>query len=173
MPAKKNFLVATGISPGLPEERSGHRIHITRIVPMTDQVLLAAFRDKVLNMNDVTFLLNRIDGLHPRSEPEQFKAFLATNPPCIAEWENEIGSAEPEPGEDAPEVTLDIPHELFEDLNELCSMLEITLPQLVRATLRFCVNPETQDAAAQWSELTLIPPPRHPEESEARDSDTQ
>lgn len=173
MSAKRRLFTEALMLPDSPESHPVHRIHIFRIIPMTDQVLLAAFRDKVLNMNDVTFLLKRIDGLHPRSEPEQFKAFLATNPPCIAEWENEIGSAEPEPGEDAPEVTLDIPHELFEDLSELCNTMEVTLPQLVRATLRFCVNPETQDAAAQWSELTLIPPPRHPEKSEARDSDTQ
>lgn len=158
MPAKKNFLAKTGISLGLTEGQPGHRIHITRIVPMNDQVLLTAFKDKVLNMNDVTFLVNRIDGLRPRSEPEQFKAFLMANPPCIAEWEDEVGSAEPEPGEDAPEVNLDIPQELFEDLNELCDMIEVTLPQLVRAILRFCVDPETQDAASQWSGIPLRTP---------------
>ena len=157
MTAKKTFSPESVAAPASSEGQPKHRIHITRIIPMHDLVLLVAFRDKELNMNDVRFLVNRIDGLQPRSEPEQFKVFLLTNQQCITDWENEIGSAELEPGEDAPEVTLHIPEDLFQELSEICNVLDVAIPQLIRAMLRFCVDPDTQDAAAQWSGLVYGP----------------
>lgn len=173
MTAKKASFTNPITAPAPPEERPAHRIHITRVVPMHDLVLLMSFNDKELNMTDVRFLVNRIDGLKPRTEPEQFKVFLLDNQQCITEWENEIGSAEPEPGEDAPVINLHIPEDLFQELSKMTDALEVTIPQLIRAIFRFCVDPDTQDAAAQWSGLTLAPSPQHPEESEARDSDIQ
>ena len=173
MTDNKTFFTDPVTAPVPLEGSSTRRIHITRIVPMHDLVLLMAFKDKELNMTDVRFLANRIDGLKPRTEPEQFKAFLLDNQQCITEWENEIGAAEPEPGEDAPVINLHISEDLFQELSEMASALDVTIPQLIRAMLRFCVDPNTQDAAAQWSGLTFVHSPRHPEESEAQKIDTQ
>lgn len=152
-------------APDPPNGCPEHRIQITHIVPMHDLVLLMAFKDKELNMTDVRFLVNRIDGLKPCTEPEQFKALLRDNPQCIADWETEIGSAnpEPKPGEGAVELDLDISEEYIQELSEMTGTLGVTIPQFIRAILRFFVDPDTQDAASQWSGLALIPPPHDPE----------
>ena len=151
--------------PPPPEAHRKHRIQIMRIVPMHDLVLLIAFRDKELNMLDVRFLVNRIDGLSPRTEPEQFKIFLLNNRQCIMGWEEEIGSAAPEPGEDAPTIDLSMPEDLFQELNEICNILGVTIPQLIRAMLCFYVDPDSQEAVQKWFGLKFVPIPHSPEES--------
>lgn len=165
MAGEKIFPTDPITAPDPPNGRPAHRIQITHIVPMHDLVLLMAFKDNELNMTDVKFLVNRVDGLKPCTEPEQFKALLRDNPQCIADWETEIGSAnpEPKPGEGTVELDLDISEEYIQELSEMTGTLGVTIPQLIRAILRFFVDPDTQDAASQWAGLALIPPPHDPE----------
>lgn len=56
-----------------------NRAQITRIVPVSDQILLLVFKDTQAGKHDVKFLLHQIPGIAPRSDPKDFKAFLYEN----------------------------------------------------------------------------------------------
>lgn len=155
MTCKNGLFNESGVSF---EPQEGRRILLTHIMPIDDQILLLAFHDNELHMNDVAFLVNRIENFYPRCHPEQLASFLRKNPGPIAEWEQKIGSAFPEPGEDAPEITIHIPQGLYEALVKNCSKLQVTIPQLVRAILRFCVDPNTREVASRRFSLNPAVP---------------
>ena len=126
-------------------------IQLTRIIPITDQILLIAFRDTTSEKHDVKLMLHQIDGIRPRSDPDHFRTFLHANKQIISEWECKIGGISPEPGEDAVEVTLTMPADELSEVESTCADMNVTVQQLGLAIARFCVDPDNGEALQQWT----------------------
>lgn len=139
------------------------RIQLTRIIPITDQILLIAFKDTELEKYDVKLMLHQIDGIHPRTNPDHFRTFLHENEQIISEWECQIGGVAPEPGEDAVEVTLTMPADELAEVESTCADLNVTVQQLGLAIIRFCVEPDSCEALQQWNEYINKKRPLCPE----------
>lgn len=127
-----------------------NRIQLTRITPITDQILLIAFKDNELGKHDVKFMLHQIDGLHPRSDKAGFQDFLHKNKHILSAWERKIGCAAPEPDEDSVEVTMTMPADELAEVEATCADMNITVQQLALAVVRFCVDPDSGEALQEW-----------------------
>ena len=127
-------------------------IQLTRIIPITDQILLIVFKDTELEKHDVKFILHELDGIRPRSDPDHFRAFLRENEQIISEWECKIGGIAPEPDKDAIEVTITMPADELTEIETACADMNITVQQLALAVIRFCVDPDGGEALQEWYE---------------------
>ena len=125
-------------------------IQLTRIIPITDQILLIAFKDTDLEKHDVKFILHELDEIRPRSDPDHFRAFLHKNEQIISEWESKIGGITPEPSEDAVEVTITMPADELAETEAACNDMNITVQQLALAVVRFCVDRDGGEALQEW-----------------------
>ena len=125
-------------------------IQLTRIIPITDQILLIVFKDTELEKHDVKLILHELDGIHPRSNPDHFRTFLHENEQIISEWESSIGGIAPEPGEDTVELTITMPADELAEIEAACTDMNITVQQLALAVVRFCVDPDGGEALREW-----------------------
>lgn len=71
------------------------RAQITRIVPVSDQILLLVFKDTQAEKYDAKYILHQLPGIRPRSEPEVFKSFIRKNEHVIDGWTSNINCAPP------------------------------------------------------------------------------
>lgn len=127
-----------------------NRAQITRIVPVSNQILLLVFKDTQTGKHDVKFLLHQIPGIAPRSEPKGFKAFLYENKHVISEWERDI-KCDPHNSEgETSEVTLSAPENEWAEMEEACASMNITVEQFALALAYFCVEPGAKEALEQW-----------------------
>ena len=88
-----------------------NRAQITRIVPVSDQILLLVFKDTHIGKHDVKFLLHQIPDINPRSDPKGFKAFLCENEHIISEWERNIKCDAYTYDGETSEITLSAPED--------------------------------------------------------------
>lgn len=123
---------------------------ITRIVPISDQILLLVFKDTETGRHDATFLLHQIPDINPRSDPKGFNAFLHENKHVLSEWERNIKCDAHKTDEDTVEVTLSAPKEEWDELEATCSEMNITVEQFALALAYFCVEPGAKEAINQW-----------------------
>lgn len=130
------------------------RAQITRIVPVSDQILLLVFKDTQAEKYDAKYILHQLSGIRPRSEPEVFKSFIRKNEHVIDGWAGNINCATPDLGEDTVEVTLSAEEDEWREIEETCANLKITVEQLAVALARFCVEPGAKEALKQWYAAT-------------------
>ena len=129
-----------------------NRAQITRIVPISNQILLLAFKDTQTEKHNVKFLLHQIPGVNPRSDPEGFKAFLLENEHVVLEWERNIRCDIPDPEEETSEITLTASAEDWAEMEAACSVMKVTVEQFAIALAYFCVEPGAKEALEQWYE---------------------
>ena len=127
-----------------------NREQSTRIVPVSDQILLLVFKDTQAGKHDVKFLLHQIPGIAPRSDPKDFKAFLYENKQVISEWERNIKCDAYNSEGETTEVTLSAPEDEWAEIESACSSMNITVEQFALALAYFCVEPGAKEALEQW-----------------------
>ena len=123
-----------------------NRAQITRIVPVSDQTLLFAFKDTQTEKHDVKFLLHRIPDIKPRSDPKGFKEYSFPNEHVVSEWErnNKFDSHNSE--KETAEVTLSASEDEWAEIKETCASMNITVEQFALALAYFCVEPGAKEA---------------------------
>ena len=126
------------------------RAQITRIVPVSDQILLLVFKDNQTEEHNVKFMLHRIPDINPRSDPKGFKDFLRENKHMISEWERNFKCDVHNSEEDTTEVTLSASEEEWAEIEAGCASMNITVEQLALALAYFCVEPGAKEALEQW-----------------------
>lgn len=126
------------------------RACITRIIPVSDQILLLIFKNSETETYDAKYILHQLPGIYPRSDPENFKSFICQNSHIVQEWASNIDCSSPHSEEDMVEVTLSFEEDQLREVEETCAELKITVDQLAIALARFIVEPNTKDALAQW-----------------------
>lgn len=141
------------------------RAQITRIVPVSDQILLLVFKDTKTGKHDVKFLLHQLPDINPRSDPKGFKAFLSENKPVISEWERDIKCDGHNSAGETTEVTLSAPEDEWAEMEATCANMNVTVEQFALALAYFCVEPGAKEALEQWyTELESkekLPPQNH------------
>ena len=123
---------------------------VTRIIPVSDQILLLIFKDTQTEKHDAKYILHQLPDITPRSDPEGFKSFIRKNEHVISEWASNIKCDAPAPGENTVEVTLSAEEDEWREMEETCSDLKITVEQLAVALARFFVEPGAKEALDQW-----------------------
>lgn len=127
-----------------------NRAQITRIVPVSDQILLLAFKDTQTEKHDVKFLLHRIPDIKPRSNPKGFKAYLYANEHVVSELERSIKFDSHTSEKETAEVTLSASEDEWAEIEETCASMNITVEQFALALANFCVEPGAKEALTQW-----------------------
>ena len=127
-----------------------NRAQITRIVPVSDQILLLAFKDTQTEKHDVKFLLHRIPDIKPRSDPKGFKEYLFANEHVVSEWERNIKFDSHNSEKETAEVTLSASEDEWAEIEETCASMNITVEQFALALAYFCVEPGAKEALYQW-----------------------
>lgn len=127
-----------------------NRAKITRIVPVSDQILLLAFKDTQAREYNVKFILHQLPDIHPRSDPNGFKDFLRENEHIISEWERNIKFDVHSTEDDTAEVTLSASKEEWDEIEATCSSMNVTVEQFALALAYFCVEPGAKEALDQW-----------------------
>lgn len=127
-------------------------VQITRIVPISNQILLLAFKDTQTEKHNVKFLLHQIPGINPRSDPEGFKAFLLENEHLVSEWERNIRCDIPDSEEETSEITLTASEEDWVEMEAACAVMKVTVEQFAIALAYFCVEPGAKEALELWYE---------------------
>lgn len=126
------------------------RAQITRIVPVSDQILLLVFKDTQTGEHNVKFLLHQIPGIYPRSDPKGFKDFLRENEHMISKWERNIKCDIHNPEDDTSEVTLSASEKEWDEIEATCASMNVTVEQFALALAYFCVEPGAKEALRQW-----------------------
>lgn len=127
-----------------------NRAQITRIVPVSDQILLLVFKDTQTEKHNVKFFLHQIPGINPRSDPNHFKEFLHENEYMISEWEHNIKCDAYNSEGETTEVTLSAPEDEWTEMEASCASMNITVEQFALALAHFCVEPGAKEALEQW-----------------------
>lgn len=128
-----------------------NRAQIIRIVPVSDQILLLAFKDTQTETHNVKFLLHRIPDIKPRSDPKGFKAHLYANEHVISEWERSIKFDSHNSKKETTKVTLSASEDEWAEIEETCASMNITVEQFALGLANFCVEPGTREALTQCS----------------------
>lgn len=143
------------------------RAQITRIVPVSAQILFLVFKDTQSEKYDAKFMLHHIPGINPRLEPEHFKAFLFDNKHIVSEWERNIKFNTPDLSGESVEVTLSFPEDELAEIESSCTDMNISVEQFALALAHFFVEPGADKALAQWyAELNTreeVPPQSDPQ----------
>lgn len=126
------------------------RAQITRIVPVSDQILLLVFKDTKTEKYDVKFLLHRIPDMNPRSDPKGFKAYLYANEHVISEWESNIKFDSHNSEGKTTEVTLSASEDEWAEIEATCASMNVTVEQFALALAYFCIEPGAKKALNQW-----------------------
>ena len=127
-----------------------NRAQITRIVPISNQILLLAFKDTHTEKHNVKFLLHQIPGINPRSDPDGFKAFLLENEHLVSEWEQNIRCDVPDSEEETSEITLTASEEDWAEMEAACDVMKVTVEQFAIALAYFCVESGAKEALERW-----------------------
>ena len=127
-----------------------NRAQITRIVPVSDQILLLVFKDAQTENHNVKFILHQIPDVKPRSDPEGFKAFLYENEHLISEWERGIKCNACSSKGETTEVTLSASEDEWAEIESTCASMNITVEQFALALAYFCVEPGAKEALEDW-----------------------
>lgn len=127
-----------------------NRAQITRIIPVSDQILLLAFKDTQTEKHDVKFLLHRIPDMKPRSDPKGFKEYLYANEHAVSEWERSIKFDSHNSEKETAEVTLSASEDEWAEIEETCTSMNITVEQFALALANFCVEPGAKEALNLW-----------------------
>lgn len=127
-----------------------NRAQITRIVPVSDQILLLVFKDTQTEKYDAKFLLHQFPGVNPRSDPKGFKAFLCENEHIISEWERDIKCDAYNSDGETSEIMLSAPEDEWAEIEATCASMNITVEQFALALAYFCVEPGAKEALDQW-----------------------
>lgn len=127
-----------------------NRAQITRIVPVSDQILLLVFKGTQTEKHNAKFILHQIPGVNPRSDPNHFKQFLHENEYMISEWERNIKCDAYSPEGETTEVTLSAPEDEWAEMEATCASMNITVEQFALALAYFCVEPGAKEALEQW-----------------------
>ena len=127
-----------------------NRAQITRIIPVSDQILLLAFKDTQTEQHDVKFHLHQIPGMKPRSGPKEFKEYLYANEHVVSEWERSIKFESHSSEKETAEVTLSASEDEWAEIEETCASMNITVEQFALALANFCAEPGAKEALNQW-----------------------
>ena len=127
-----------------------NRAKITRIVPVSNQILLVVFRDTQTELHNAKFLLHQIPDLKPRSNPDDFKAFLYQNEYLISEWEQAVDFDTPNCNNETTQIILSIPVDEWAEMSAAYAKMHITVEQVVSALVNFIAVPGATVALDQW-----------------------
>lgn len=126
------------------------RARSTRIVPISEQILLLVFKDTQTEKHDAKFILHQIPDVKPRSDPEGFKAYLYKNEYLISEWERDIKCDACSSERETAEVTLSAPEDEWAEMEATCASMNITVELFALALAYFCVEPGAKEALEHW-----------------------
>lgn len=118
------------------------RARSTRIVPISEQILLLVFKDTQTEKHDAKFILHQIPDVKPRSDPEGFKAYLYENEHLIPERERDIKCDACSSERETAEVTLSAPEDEWAKMEPTCASMNITVESFALALAYFASNPE-------------------------------